>query len=494
LAGIEAKLPDEEKSNKRERALELVSAHCVELFADQYGKPYAVIKVKDHAETISVASSNFKHWIARLYYGQKKETLSSEDINGILNTLKGRALFDGPRRQIEIRMANMLGDDSIYYDLTNPDWQCVKITEDGWTVEQAPVMFARYNNNAPQAKPEMDYPGDIFDQFLTLTNIASDAHKLLLKCYVIATFIPNIAKPILITHGEQGSGKSFLQRFVKKIVDPSAAEKLSFPKSSTELTQQLSHNYMALYDNISGMDDWVSDELCKAVDGSGSSKRMLYSDDDDVIYNFRRCIMLNGINIVARKADLLDRSLIIQLERIPRERRRKETELMAELDGIKPALLGYILDVLARVISRKGEVRLAEHPRMADFAEYGELIARCMGYKEGEFTRAYFDNIKLQTEEVLESNQVAAAIMKLIESADSSVIEITPRDLLERLQKIAVDLKLDTRARTWPKAPNSLSRRLNEVKTNLREVGIMVQIETDSKTNTRVVKVWKTSP
>lgn len=176
----------------------------------------------------------------------------------------------------------------------------------------------------------------------------------MLKCYIVATFIPHIAKPILITHGEQGSGKSFLQRFVKRIVDPSAAEKLSFPRSSTELTQQLSHNYLALYDNISKMDDWISDELCKAVDCSGSSKRMLYSDDDDIIYNFHRCIMLNGINIVARKADLLDRSIIIQLERIPKEQRGKEADLMAQLNAVMPALLGYIFDILAKVLAREG--------------------------------------------------------------------------------------------------------------------------------------------
>ena len=495
MAGIEAKLPTNESKKKSEIALELVSAHCLELFADQYGKPYAVIRVNDHTETIALASTNFKHWIARLYYNQKQETLSSEDINGVLLTLKGRALFDGQRRHIEIRTARVTdGDPAIYYDLTNPKWECVKVTPDGWTVEQAPVLFARYNNNSQQAAPEVDYPGDIFDQFLKLTNIASDEHRLLFKCYVVSLFIPHISKPVLITHGEQGSGKSFLQRFVKKIVDPSAAEKLSFPKSPTELTQQLSHNYVALYDNVSHLDDWISDELCKAVDGSGSSKRALYSDDDDVIYNFRRCIMLNGINIVARKPDLLDRSIIIQLERIARENRKKESQLMAELDAIKPALLGYIFDILVQVLQRQGEVQLREYPRMADFAETGELIARCMGNNPEEFTRAYFNNIKLQTQEVLESNQVATAIMKLMEPADLKILTMAPRELLEKLQAMAAELKLDTKARTWPKAPNSLSRRLNEVRTNLREIGITVEIETESRTNTRVIRIRKISP
>ncbi|HEX9677756.1 hypothetical protein [Nitrososphaera sp.] len=492
MAGIEAKLPDNQAKKKSEIALELVSTNCIELFADQYQKPYAVIEVNAHVETISINSIGFKHWIARMYYGEKQATLSSEDISAVLNILKGKAVYDGTRRHIEIRAAEE--DSTIYYDLTNTKWECVKVTRDGWTVEQAPVLFARHSNNAPQAEPVTEYPPDIIDRFLSLTNITNDGHKLLLKCYLVSLFIPNIAKPILITAGEQGSGKSLLERSVKGIVDPSAAEKLSFPKSPAELTQQLSHNYVALFDNVSRLDDWQSDELCKAVDGSGSSKRMLYSDDDDIIYNFRRCILLNGINIVARKPDLLDRAIIIQLERIARERRRKESLLMAELDAIRPALLGYIFDILVKVLERKGEVQLTEYPRMADFAEYGELIARCMGYNENEFTRAYFENIKLQSVEVLEANPVATAVMKLMEPDDLRTITATPRELLEMLESVAAGLKISTNGRTWPKAPNSLSRRLNEVKTNLREIGILVEIATDSKTNTRVVRIEKTSP
>ena len=44
---------------------------------------------------------------------------------------------------------------------------------------------------------------------------------------------------------------------------------------------------------------------------AGFSKRQLYTDDDDIIYHFRRCIGFNGINLRATKADLLDRAIII---------------------------------------------------------------------------------------------------------------------------------------------------------------------------------------
>jgi hypothetical protein len=51
--------------------------------------------------------------------------------------------------------------------------------------------------------------------------------------------------------------------------------------------------------------------------------------------------------------------------------------------------------MLVMVLNKKGQVTLEEYPRLADFAEYGELVARCIGHKDGEFTNAYFNNITL---------------------------------------------------------------------------------------------------
>ncbi len=114
-------------------------------------------------------------------------------------------------------------------------------------------------------------------------------------------------------HGEQGSAKSTLQELIKMLVDPSSILTLTFPRDINELVQKLSHNYIAYFDNMSNIPEWISDQLCRAVTGSGFSKRELYSDDDDIIYNFKRCIGLNGINLAATKADLLDRGIIIEL-------------------------------------------------------------------------------------------------------------------------------------------------------------------------------------
>ncbi|MBV9668872.1 MAG: hypothetical protein JO327_12180, partial [Nitrososphaeraceae archaeon] len=65
--------------------------------------------------------------------------------------------------------------------------------------------------------------------------------------------IPTIPKPVLILHGEQGSAKSTLLELIKMLVDPSSIRTLSFPRDNKELVQQLSHNYITYFDNISNI-------------------------------------------------------------------------------------------------------------------------------------------------------------------------------------------------------------------------------------------------
>jgi len=89
------------------------------------------------------------------------------------------------------------------------------------------------------------------------------------------------------------------------------------------------------------------------VTGSGFSKRQLYTDYHDIIYSFKRCLGFNGINLVATKADLQDRGLIIQLERIPDKKRRKIKDIWNDFNEIKAQCLGYIFDILVKVLKEK---------------------------------------------------------------------------------------------------------------------------------------------
>ena len=503
------------KINKKEtkkEEIDIISLikedYCVELFVDQFNKPYIAIKIKEHLEILGLDSQRFKNWLFRFFYKNTGD-LSNEQVENVIKVLKSEAEFNENRKKLELRVAKPAATDNdddytFYYDLTNSNWSAVKIASQGWSIEKTPpILFRRYSNQLSQVIPMRVLPNNenednILDKFVNLLNVKDEDNKLLLKCYIISLFIPNIAKPILMLHGEQGSAKSTLQELIKMLVDPSIVRTLTFPRDINELIQQLSHNYITYFDNVSVIKEWTSDALCRAVTGSGFSKRQLYTDDDDIIYYFLRCIGFNGTNLGATKADLLDRGIIVQLERIPKERRRKSADIWKEFEILRPQLLGHIFDILVKVVQIKQKAVITIPNglnRMADFEEYAEIISRCLGYSDNEFIRVYQKNVDIQIEEAIEASPLSVTVIGLCNTKiDELQKGMTATELLTELNNYAEsELKMKIfKIKPWPKSSNSLSRRLNEITTNLREKGIVIERFKDEK-GIRKIKIRKVS-
>ena len=169
---------------------------------------------------------------------------------------------------------------------------------------------------------------------------------------------------------------------------------------------------------------------------------------------------------------------------------------------LRPQLLAYIFDILVKVLQVKqsGGIKISNGlNRMADFEEYAEIISRCMGYKEGEFLRVYKDNIGIKIDEAIQANPLSMAVMKAINNKDvGDELDKTPTELYLELNDVAeTKLKINIqKIKSWPKSPNQLSRRLNEIKTNIREKGIVIEKYRDEKGHRKIkiCKVLSTSP
>lgn len=480
---IEPKEKDEKK-NKADEAADMGLEHT-NLFHDQYKEPFAVIEVGAHKEVHAIKSKFFKRWFAKLIYDSTGKVPSPTTCAAALRVMEAKACFEGKRIELNNRVA--WHNQALYYDLTNDRWQAVKITSKGWIiVEEPPILFRRYNHQQAQVKPE--HGGD-FNELLHFFNLKRDNDKELLQFYTPTCLIPDIPHPIQTGHGPQGSSKSTAMRVIRKLIDPSVVELISFPKDKAEFIQAVSHHWCCFFDNVRNLPGWLSDALCKVSTGDGFSKRELYSDDDDVLYNFKRCAGLNGINISATAPDLLDRSMLFAFERIEKKDRMTEKKFWKKFEKQRPYLLGAMFDILSKAMEIKKTLSFKELPRMADFAQWGESISQALGNKPGYFMDIYFKNIGLQNVEALQAHAVAPAIMHLMQ--DTEKWEGTMAELLKALEDAADVLKLNQAARSWPKAPNSLSRRLKEVESNLKDVGITVTRWPKPQSNVQMVTITK---
>lgn len=457
----------DDKDGQAERIIE--GTEGMQLFHDQYNEPYARLEINGRFEIHPINSKFFKRWISKLYYDNNGKPPNSNSLSAALKVIEAEACFNGEKKELHNRVAWHEG--AIWYDLTDKYWRAIRIDEKGWElVQDPPILFKRYSHQAAQVEPKDAREFSKISQYLNLKD-AKDIQ--LFEVYSCSCLIPEIPKPIPTLHGPQGSAKSTALKVTRKLVDPSVIEVLGAPRDPKELVQMLSHHYCAYFDNLTAISGWLSDMFCKAVTGDGFSKRQLFTDDDDIIYNFKRCIGINGINVPATRPDLLDRAMLLGFERVSKDKRLTERKLWGSFDKDRPALLGSMFNVISDAMRIKAELQLQELPRMADFAEWGESISQALGYEPNSFINNYFGNVERQNEEAIQAHVIGPAIIELLKTGS---FEGPASVLLERLEGIAECLKINTKAKEWPKAPHVLTRRLNELRSNLEEQNIILEI------------------
>jgi hypothetical protein len=458
----------------------------ITFFHNELNEPFAFVPVQSHMEVWPCRSKAFKRYLSHRLWQSRGIAINSDALNSALNVIEGKACFEGVEFTLSNRLARKV--DVLWYDLTNPIRQAVSVNSKEWKiVDNPPILFRRYNHQQAQVTPRH---GGNPKTLLEFVNLKHEQSKLLFLVCVIACFIPDFPHPVLAIYGAQGSAKSMLCKLLKRLIDPSAIEVSSLPRDMAGLAQLLNHHWCIFFDNISDLPSGVSDTLCKAVTGDGFFKRELYSDDDDIIYNFKRCIGINGINLSVVKPDLLERSILLELDRIPGDRRKTEKEILEEFERNRSDILGGIFDTVVKAMEIKPSIRPDRPERMADFTFWGCAIAEALGYTEKEFLQAYHSNIESQNEQVLGENLIAIAVRALMER--QSTWEGTPAELLKELTVIAREQNIDTDGeREWPKGANILSRRLNELKTNLDTDGI--KFDKFERNKERMIRLQKHS-
>jgi hypothetical protein len=192
---------------------------------------------------------------------------------------------------------------------------------------------------------------------------------------------------------------------------------------------------------------------------------------------------------------------MIDLETIDKSKRKQESEIIAEFQILRPDLLGYILDILVKALQIKPTLQLQNLPRMADFAIWGEAIARAMGYYDMKFLNAYYENIGKQNIEAVESNILGQTVLRFVDDwyeRSGDYWHDSTSKLLQQLNSIATTTGINTYARYWPKSTDSLTRKLRTIASSLKEgyeIGIDIARDTTGTISGRkgasIVQIWK---
>ena len=455
-------------------------------------RSYAIIDAGDHQECRPLKSAGFRTWLKMRAYNEDRSIPNGSAVADAIDTLDGLATVSGEKATPAVRVT---GDRSaIFIDLGDDEWNCVHITKDGWRIaphpKDGPYMW-RPQNFAELPIPEPDGSMDDLKDFL---NVSTEQDFRLVVAFILMTLRPKGPYPVLVFLGGQGSGKSYNSKVVKALTDPTRVSEEAasvtnlgkLPRDEDSLTVIAYHSRLVAIDNVSYLQDWMSDEFCRISSGEMNEKRKLYTDFESTSISICRPVVLNGIVNFVSRGDLADRSVVIHVPKL--DKRMREDSFWRLFEERWPNLLGAVCDALVGVLKNYDQVQVENVPRMADFAQWGKAAEVALGWPEGSFSEAYVSNIRGMVTEVLDQDVVADRLIRVVDGHFHAGTYIgTPSELLDALTATATNTM--TNRRDWPQNGKALTNRLERLKPLLEQEGIIVDRDPSNTRRLRIRRV-----
>ena len=448
-------------------------AQSARLFRDLDGDTcYGTIEMGDRHETWPLRSRGFTHWLAMQFWASEGKVPRRQGLHDAIAMLEAQARYQGTIEPVYVRVAPGPGD-TIIVDLADEDWHSVHITPDGWKVTStSPAKFRRARGMQALPKPAR---GGSLAQLKSFVNVQDEDDWMLLLGWLLAALRPRGPYPTLVLSGEQGSAKSTMARVLRRLVDPNVAPLRSEPREARDLAISANNCWVLSLDNISHIQPWLSDALCRLATGGGFATRQLYEDETEKIFAAQRPVVLNAIESVATRPDLIDRSLLIDLPTIGEDVRRVESEFWAAFDTAHPMLLGALFDAVSMALRQLPLVRLPVLPRMADFATWVTAAEPGLGWSTGAFLHAYTESRGDANVFAVDASVIGPTLLRCVAT---EVWEGTSQELLAYLGEQVGDIL--RKSREWPKTARALSGDLRRLAPALLGMGMTVALP-DSK-------------
>lgn len=434
------------------------------LYHSDEGETYLELRLENGAQNWPIDSEKVNGYLLNLYYENFKSLPDEKSIKKVVQVLSFKAQ---KKEKSRFWFRTGLYENKIYLDLSDQHNNFIQIDELGWqVVSTSPIKFYRSASSQPMCTP---LSGGNINNLRHFLNLVSDKDFILFLSFMVGALFPNKQFPLLILQGPQGSGKTTATDILKELLDPSVPTLRAFPYNEQDIFIAARNAHLICYDNLSGINNRMSDCLCKISTGCGISGRKLYTNKEEYFIELTRPVVINGIDDLTTRADLVDRSLVINLEKLPSIERKSSIEMKEKFQEMKPYFLGQVCDGLVSALKNKNKIELNEKPRMVDFCIIACAGLQKFNYEVDDVLQAFLNNKKEIALETIESNPVGRIIKSFMQ--DNKRWEGTVTELFTSLIRfqnsefMGVDLK----------SPNYISRELKRISQALESEGILLE-------------------
>lgn len=467
------------RANTAEQVVQLFDATGARLFRDLGNRSFMTVPTLACGwRTFAVRSYEGQLWLTGLYYDAADKAISSRTIDDVLNTLSARATFRSPQYQTFLRVGG--NERCVVIDLGQDDGRVVIIDASGWRIVLQDE-FKLIRSAGFQALPD-PIQGGALEALKELLQLDAD-NWLLVLAFMLNCLRPTGPYMPLLVEGEQGSGKSSLCMFIKRIIDPNQVEKARLPESERDLMIHAKDYFLLSFDNVSGMKGDLSDALCVLATGGGYATRKLYSNDELYVFNSTRPVIINGIADFATRPDLLERSIPLRLPTIDPDNRKTEAEMLRAFEAMLPGILGALYTIVSGGIRDQDRTAAPRGIRMADCARWFAACEPHANIDTGAFVRVLISAQEAIAIDRVHQDSLFGALNKVIEKQP---FEGTILALFLRLG-FAFDRHSD---KYFPASASHLSRQLRRLRPAMEKTGLHVSFRARSSQG-QIVRVWR---
>jgi hypothetical protein len=348
--------------------------------------------------TLPVDGEEFASWLSNKCYETSKAVVGTTAIKDAIRAVVGVST-KLPIGVAPVRYAYDPSGNGIWIDLADKNSSFVHVTTDKITIEtHCPTAFYRPTGTGTMPLPEIiGKPEEcvaVLDEYFAFLAIDRKSRAGLFA--VMMSAMRPMEQPangaltryaVGVFNGEHGSGKSTRQMFVRRTIDMREPASMKMPDKVDDMIIYCEHSAVVSLDNQSALSETMSDALCRVATGDGNVKRSLYTSRDLAVFRGSRPIFVNGITDVVTRDDLLDRSIIVHVEKPAT--RKTDDELEASFKTILPRVFGALLLCMQNALIHESSTDTDRSIRMLQAARWAAAAEVTAGFDPGEVEQAY---------------------------------------------------------------------------------------------------------
>ena len=439
----------------------------------------------------SVKQALVRLWMDRRPGGRR--VCPTEALDAVIGTLAARAASLDMIATSVVRYAaagsDPMAPDGVVVDIGDNSFEALHITAQGMTVitpaavDAMGIRFVRPSLMTALPRPKHGAsPEDALDRLTQLISLDQATDVKLVFGVLVASLLPLPAVlPVIVLAAPQGSGKTATANGLKSVLDPAAVGASAMPRTRDDLTVRLSKARCVVLDNVSKLDADTSDLLCIASTGGSSTRRALYTDDDELLLQLHATSILTAIDeLIFGRSDLLSRTVILGLRKPP-DGQHSERHTKSLWTAAIPVILGGLYAALSRVLDKIDWSGTSVHGRLAASVQVLEALDAA-GVCGGGFVSVYASSQQAAAGDFVLRDEMLRDIIRTVLKQPASPIDGAYSWLGSAAALYAAIGGNHLHAgKDWPRSESALTRRLKYLAPALDQVGVVVEYKRTNK-------------